>query len=123
VATNQKPLLFDGYFKRGSAWLLSLARKQSDGTRVDLTGMTARAMFRVGDEDGAVTVTLSDSGGGIAIDAAARSVAMTLLPEQTVLFAPGAKVLFDVELTPMDGLIWQSPTYWFRVVQEVTRDD
>lgn len=119
-----KPTPLAGLYKRGSAWLIGLARKQSDGTPVDLTGMTARAMFRTGDDSGPDVVTLTDGiGGGIEIDAAAGTVALTLMPAQTVLFAPGDKVLFDVELVPDDGKIWQSPTYTFRVTQEITRDD
>ena len=119
-----KPTPLSGLYKRGSAWLIGIARKQSDGTPVDLTGMSARAMFRAGDEDGAVVVTLTDAeGGGIAVDADAGAVSLTLTPDQTTLFAAGDKVLFDVELTPDDGLIWQSPTYAFRVTQEITRDD
>ena len=78
-------------------------------------------MFRAGSVDGPALVTLTE-GAGIT-RTSETLIELLLMPAQTVLFAPADKVFFDVEMTPVDGRTWQSPTYFFKVAQEVTRDD
>ncbi len=114
----------DMLFKRGSAWTIPF-RRLADGVPVDLTGLAIRAMFRANTEDGPVVATLTNQpGGGIThLEGGGHWLELLLMPEQTVNFAPGDKILFDVEMTPSDGRVWQSPTYSFRVDQEITRDD
>lgn len=117
-----KPIVLGGYFKRGSTWTIGLTRKAPDGTPIDLTGLETRAMFREGSVDGAVIVTLTDSE-GITIDEPETGfISFTISAIQSALFAAGAKVYFDVEQTNSLGEVWQSQTYTFSVVQEVTRD-
>lgn len=118
-----KPVTLNGYFKRGSTWTIGLTRKAPDGTPIDLTGLETRAMFREGSVDGTVIVTLTDSE-GITIDEPETGfISFTISAIQSALFSPGAKVYFDVEQTNSLGEVWQSQTYIFSVVQEVTRDD
>lgn len=118
-----KPAFLHGYFKRGSTWRIGLTRKAPDSTPVDLTGLMTRAMFREGGVDGTVIVTLTD-GEGVTIDEPETGfISFTISAIQSALFSPGAKVYFDVEQTDSaTGEVWQSQTYMFSVVQEVTRD-
>jgi hypothetical protein len=106
-------------YKIGSTWVFVLTRKDSTGTPIDLTGLSVRAMFRAESVDGAVIATLTDAD-GIAVDALAGSVTLTLTPTQTALFAPKSTAFFDVEMTST-GYAWQSDTYKFKTEQEVTR--
>lgn len=120
-----KPVLLSGYYKRGSSWALSLTRKDSAGTPIDMTGLVTRAMFRAGNVDGEVRFTLED-GDGIAIaDPTAGVMDLQISRTRSALFASGEKVYFDVEQTqPLDPAFeYQTLTYWFTVVQQVTRDD
>lgn len=109
-------------YKVGSTWVFVLTRKiKSTGAPVVLTGQTVRAMFREGSVNGVALVTLQE-GQGLALSASDGQVTMTLSAEQSVLFTPGSKVWFDVEMTAMDGFVWQSDTYNFKTQAEVTRD-
>lgn len=118
-----KPVSVPGLYKRGSTWRLALRRTGPSGAPIDLSGVTqARAMFRAG-TDAPVIVTLTGSvGEGIALSPADGLISLTLTPAKTTLFAPGSRILFDVELTWTADEIWQSPTYALIVDEEVTRD-
>lgn len=121
---SAKPILLTGYFKRGSTWAIAMNRKAPDATPIDLTGLTTRVMFREGSLDGTVVVTLTDGQGITVADPASGRIEMTLSAVQSALFSPGSNVYFDVEQTDsVSGEVWQSQTYRFIVVQEVTRDD
>jgi len=118
-----KPIALSGYFKRGSTWLLKVTRKDETGTVIDLTGLTTRAMFREGGVDELVIVTLDETAGITIDDPANGQIQMELSATQSALFSPGAKVFFDIEqVNDVTGHVWQSQTYRFSVVQEVTRD-
>ena len=107
-------------YKCGSTWTFVLTRKDAEGTPVDLTGLTVRAMFRAENTDGAVIATLTATD-GLTIEPLLGRVTLTLPPSKTVLFAALAKAVFDVEMTNGDDA-WQSSTYKFKIEQEVTRD-
>lgn len=115
-----KPKQLSGFWKRGSSWSFSIIRKDSLGVAIDLTGMTARTIFRAESVDGTVLLTLDP----LVITAPATgTIQIDLTPVQTVLFPVGTKVYFDVELTTtLTGEVWQSPTYYIVAEQEVTRD-
>lgn len=117
-----KPKALIGFFKRGSTWNFNLVRK-FEGVPIDLTGQTARSIFRTESVDGTVLLTL-DSLTGLTIPTPANgTMQFSLTPLQTVLFPVGVKVYFDVELTDTaTGEVWQSPTYTIVAEQEVTRD-
>jgi len=118
-----KPIALSGYFKRGSTWLLKVTRKDDTGTVIDMTGLTTRAMFREGGVDELVIVTLDETAGITIADPATGEIELELSAVQSALFSPGAKVFFDIEqVNDVTGHVWQSQTYRFSVVQEVTRD-
>jgi len=118
-----KPIALSGYFKRGSTWLLKVTRKDDTGTVIDMTGLTTRAMFREGGVDETVIVTLDETAGITITDPTNGEIELELSAVQSALFSPGAKVFFDIEqVNDFTGHVWQSQTYRFSVVQEVTRD-
>ncbi len=115
-----KPKALSGFFKRGSTWNFSIIRKDSAGVAIDLTGMTARSIFRTESVDGTILLTLNPI---IIIAPETGTIPIDLTPVQTALFPVGTKVYFDVELTTTaTGEVWQSPTYTIVAEQEVTRD-
>lgn len=118
-----KPVAIDGFFKRGSTWRIGITRKDSLGVAIDMTGLDTRSMFRESGIDGAVILTLDDAAGIEIADPATGAMVLVLTAIQSALFAPGAKVYFDIEQTnSFTGEVWQSLTYYFKVDQEVTRD-
>ncbi len=118
-----KPKALSGFWKRGSTWSFSIIRKDSAGVAIDLTGTTARSIFRTESVDGVSLLTL-DSLTGLTIPTPANgTIVIELTPAQTVLFPVATKVYFDIELTTTTtGEVWQSPTYYIVAEQEVTRD-
>jgi hypothetical protein len=118
------PIELEGFFKRGSSWFFGMTRKDENLVAVDFTGLVTRAMFRVGGVDGELIVTLTE-GAGITVDPLTGRIELKLNRTQTPLFAAKDKVYFDVEQTdPLDATYeWQSFTYFFKVEQQVTRDD
>jgi hypothetical protein len=120
---STKPVTLSGYFKRGSTWQIKVTRKDSTDTVVDMTGLTTRAMFREGGVDETVIVTLDETAGITIADPTNGEIEMEVSATQSALFSPGAKVFFDIEqVNDFTGHVWQSQTYKFSVVQEVTRD-
>lgn len=119
-----RPKALTGFFKCGSTWIFSLTRKNSDGTPIDLTGQTARAIFRSDSVDGTAILTLTELN-GLSIDTPVNGIiSIGLNPLQTALFPVGIRVYFDIELTTTaTGEVWQSPTYYIISEQEVTKDD
>jgi len=118
-----KSVAIDGFFKRGSTWRIGITRKDSTGTVIDMAGLTTRSMFRESGIDGTVILTLDDAAGIEIDDPATGAMALVLTATQSALFSAGAKVYFDIEQTnELTGDVWQSLTYYFKVVQEVTRD-
>lgn len=118
-----KPKQLSGFWKRGSTWSFSIIRKDSAGTAIDLTGMTARSIFRTESVDGTVLLDLDETDSLYILTPANGTIVIELTPAQTVLFPVGVKVYFDVELTTTaTGEVWQSPTYFIVAEQEVTRD-
>jgi hypothetical protein len=118
-----KPIALSGYFKRGSTWLLKVTRKDELGELIDMTGLVTRAMFREGGVDETVIVTLDETAGITITDPTNGEIELELSAVQSALFSPGAKVFFDIEqVNDVTGHVWQSQTYRFSVVQEVTRD-
>jgi hypothetical protein len=118
-----KPVALSGYFKRGSTWQILVTRKNPDETPVNMTGLTTRAMFREGGVDETVIVELDEAAGITIADPTNGIIQLTITATQSALFSPGAKVFFDIEqLNSLTGYVWQSQTYRFSVVQEVTRD-
>jgi hypothetical protein len=118
-----KPIALSGYFKRGSTWLLKVTRKDETGTVIDMTGLTTRAMLREGGVDEPVVVTLDETDGITIADPATGEIELELSAVQSALFSPGAKVFFDIEqIDTNTGYVYQTPTFSFKTVQEVTRD-
>lgn len=120
-----KQVLLSGTFKRGSSWIIGFTRKDSLGAPVDITGLTTRAMFRAGSVNGDVKFTLDDDA-GIVIDGLLTGVmSLKVSRAQSALFAGGDKAYFDIEQTnPSDPTFeWKSLTYYFPVIEQVTRDD
>lgn len=110
--------------KIGSFWSFYFCKKLKDPvteviTIHDLSGMTGRAMFRKGSVAGEIIHTADDTN-GLVIDGAAGVTTIDLMPEYTVLFTPGIKTYLDIEWTPVDGKIIQSPTLWFKPLPQVT---
>lgn len=120
-----KPVLLSGTFKRGSSWTIGFTRKDSAGDPIDMTGLTTRAMFRVGSVNGTVKFTLDDSAGIVIDDPTTGVMSLQVTRTQSALFAGGDKAYFDVEQTNAADLTfeWQSLTYYFPVIEQVTRDD
>lgn len=122
-----KPKQLSGFFKVGSAWEIGLTRKDSAGAGVDLSDTAARATFRAGSVDGEILLTLDDGPGtpltsGITLSETVDGrVDILLMPADTATFPVGIPVYFDLELTPNDGMVWQSPTYYLVAEQEVTK--
>ena len=106
-------------YKLGSTWRFTHRRKQPDGSPVDLTGLAVRAMFRIGSVEGDVLATLTE-GDGLTIDAAAGETAMEIDAETSATAPPNSWVFFDIEMTAVDGHVWQSSTYRFKTEAEVT---
>lgn len=104
-------------YKVGSTWTFVVRRTDSAKGPIDLTGLSTRAMFREGSATGPVIATLTGRDRG---DAGTGQAVLTLTPEQTALFTPGSKVVFDVEMS-RPGYAWQSPTYRIKTEAEVTR--
>ena len=120
-----KPTPIQGYFKRGSSWQISLTRKTANGAPVNLSELVTRAMFRVGGENGLVMLTLAAGTGIDIIDPATGTITLKVSRTQSELFTAGDKVYFDVEQTSATDAdyAWQSQTYYFSVIEQVTRDD
>lgn len=120
-----KPVELSGLFKRGSSWPIGFTRKDESGAVVDMTGLTTRAMFRTVSVAGTVKFTLDDAAGVTIADPTTGFIALEITRSQSALFTAGDKVYFDIEQT--NSLIpdyeWHSLTYWFKVVEQVTRDD
>ncbi len=120
-----KPRQLSGFYKRGSTWRFGVRRRDKEtGILVDITGMTARSMFRAESVDGTVLLTLNSTNGLTIPTPDNGTMEFEMLPDQTVLFPVATKVYFDVELTTTaTGIVdWQSPTYFIIADQEVTRD-
>lgn len=112
--------LYGHSFKLGSTWTFQFTRKAGlTPDLVDVTGLTTRVMFREGSVDGTVVLTVENA--NITNGGAAGTVAFELTPEQTALFLPGTWCYFDIEMTAVNGSVWQSPTMRFKTEQEVTR--
>jgi hypothetical protein len=110
--------------KIGSFWALWFRKTLKDPeteviTIHNLFGMTGRAMFRLGSVTGSIIHT-ADETNGLAIDGPAGVTTIDMMPEHTVLFTPGIKTYLDIEWTPTDGKIVQSPTFWFKPLPQVT---
>lgn len=120
-----KPALLSGTFKRGSSWVIGFTRKDSAGAPVDMTGLVTRAMFRAGSVNGEVKFTLDDDAGIVIEDPTTGVMSLQVSRSQSALFAGGDKAYFDIEQTaPSDPTFeWQSLTYYFPVIEQVTRDD
>ena len=109
-------------FKLGSTWYFYFVQKTRDPdtgveTAVSNAGCTARIIMRHGSESGDIVLTID---AGITLGGADGSVAWTVLPTDTIKFTASQKVYFDIELTPVSGEIWQSPTFWFKTLPQVT---
>lgn len=116
VVTITKPEAY----KLGSTWNFTHRRKQPDNVApVDLTGLTVRAMFRVGSVSGDVLATLTD-GDGLTVDAAAGTTMLTIDAATSATAPPNTWIFFDVEMVAADGYVWQSSTYRFKTEAEVT---
>ena len=120
-----KPVLLSGTFKRGSSWTIGFTRKDSAGAPVDMTGVTTRAMFRASSVNGTVKFTLTDADGIVIADPATGVMSLKISRVNSALFAGGDKAYFDVEQTSVadSDFEWQSLTYYFPVIEQVTRDD
>lgn len=120
-----KPTLLSGTFKRGSSWTIGFARKDSAGDPVDMTGLVTRAMFRAGSVNGEVKFTLTNAAGIVIADPTTGVMSLQVSRSQSALFAGSDKAYFDIEQTnPGDPTFeWQSLTYYFPVIEQVTRDD
>lgn len=118
-------VLDKGIYKRGSSWDFALKRTQPGTNRpTDLTGLSTRIMFRRGSPAGEVVVTLEEGSGATVADPLSGIVAFRVSQIDSAKFADGDVVCFDVEQTnPADlDYAWQSLTYYFSVVEQVTRD-
>lgn len=120
-----KPVLLSGTFKRGSSWTIGFTRQDSAGAPVDMTGLTTRSMFRVGSVNGAVVFTLDEADGIVIDDPTTGVMSLQVSRTNSALFAGGDKAYFDVEQTNVadTDFEWQSLTYYFPVIEQVTRDD
>lgn len=116
VATITQPAAY----KVGSTWRFTHRRKQPDGSPVNLAGLTVRAMFRIGSVDGDVLVTLAD-GAGLTIDAEAGKTTMEIGATTSATAPPNSWIFFDIEMTAVDGYVWQSKTYRFKTESQVTQ--
>ena len=87
-----------------------------------LTDMTGRAMFRNVNSAGGIgeLIHTADSTNGLVIDGANRITTIDVMPEYSSLFTAGVKVFMDIEWTPVDGRIIQSPTFTFKPIAQVT---
>lgn len=119
------PVTLNGYFKRGSSWDIGFLRKDPTGAPVNMTGLVTRAMFRRGDPNGPLVVTLEENDGINIADPLSGRIQMRVSKTDSALFAEGDTVCFDLEQeNPLDPTYaWQSLTYQFTVVEQVTRDD
>ncbi|MBK8132602.1 MAG: hypothetical protein IPK48_07765 [Gammaproteobacteria bacterium] len=109
-------------FKLGSTWFFYFVHKSRDPdtaveTAISNVGMTARVIMRQGSESGDIILTLDS---GITLGGADGSVEWKVMPVDTVKFTANTKVFLDIELTPVSGEIWQSPTFWFKTLPQVT---
>ncbi len=111
----------DVFWKVGSTWTFGVRRGTTE-IPVDITGQTPRAMFRANSLKSPSFLELTSLTGLSIPNPADGFVFFTLTPEQTVLFTPNVKTFFDLELTDAFGIIWQSPTFYLKAEQEVTRD-
>ncbi len=120
-----KPTKISGYFKRGSSWEISLTRLNPDQTPVNLTGLVTRAMFRTGGVNGPVVVTLTEGAGIEIANPATGTLTLKISRTQSELFTAGDTVFFDIEQTlpATPTYACQSMTYYFVVIEQVTRDD
>jgi hypothetical protein len=123
--SSKKPTALQGVYKRGSSWSIGYQRKDEAGTAIDMTGLTTRAMFRVGGVSEPVVLTLSLPTEIVITDPASGFMVLKFTRSQSALFNAGDKVYFDIEQTnPLDpDYEWQSPTFFFTVIEQVTRDD
>lgn len=107
-------------FKVGSTWTFHLTRKAgSPAVAVDITGLTSRIMIRADSVDGAVVLTIAND--AITNGGETGELSFTLSATQTAALTPGKWYYFDVEMTAVNGHVWQSPTMRFKPEQEVTR--
>lgn len=109
-------------FKLGSTWYFYFVHKTRDPdtgveTVISNAGMTARVIMRHSSESGDIILTIDS---GITLGGADGSIEWKVMPLDTVKFTASQKVFFDIELTPTSGEIWQSPTFWFKTLQQVT---
>lgn len=110
-------------FKVGSTWEFMITRKIRDPatsveTAVPTNGMVPRIMMRKGSETGELVLLYESD--KITLGGDDGSIAWTVMPTDSVKFAGKAKVFIDVEMTPSNGKTWQSPTYFFKTIPQVT---
>jgi len=113
--TREQPIPISGQYKIGSTWRFRVSREG-----VDITDATHRASFRRHAVDGAVLFTLDDGDGIAVLDAEDGLIQLTVSAADSALFAPAAKVYFDVEQTDPAGVVWHSATYWLQTTPAVT---
>lgn len=112
-------------FKLGSTWTFHFTRKAgtsiATATAIDITDDTTRTMFRECDEYGDVILTIENA--DVVNGGAAGTLEFVVSAENSALFTPGVWVYFDIESTAVSGVVWQSDTFRFKPIQEVTRDE
>jgi hypothetical protein len=113
--TREQPIFLSGQYKIGSTWRFRVSREG-----VDITDMTNRASFRQHAVDGAVLFTLDDDDGIAVLDAGDGLIQLTVSAANSALFAPTAKIYFDVEQIDLAGVVWHSATYWLQALPAVT---
>lgn len=113
--------------KVGSFWSFYFCKKLKDPiteviTVHNLTNMTGRAMFRNVNSAGGIgdLIHTADETNGLVIDGANGITTIDVMPEYSSLFTAGVKVFMDIEWTPVDGRIIQSPTFTFKPIAQVT---
>ncbi len=85
---------------RGDTFILRVTVMKTDGTPKDITGGSARFTVRSPSYDDTVVLVKTTAGGEIQLTSPAVGIIdVTVLPANTILFMPGQRYVYDLELT------------------------
>jgi hypothetical protein len=92
----------------------------SDDTPVDLTGYSARSMFRETAESSTVALSLTSSGGTISLGGVSGTIILSASAASTSAITAG-RYVFDLEMINASGVVRRLVEGTATVTREVTR--
>ena len=95
---------WDWNIYRGDTGVLEVGYQEPDGTPVNLTGYSAKLQVRPKPGDSATALLELTHSSGIAINAAAGTLLVTITPAQSVALGAG-RFAYDLQITSAGGIV------------------